>query len=166
MFSTTEITPYSSGIFSQGPEVVEGAVAVSDGAGGADGLGYVLLGSLSRCVGGVAQDEAAQEGAGEGAAGSVGGGGDDVFAGQPVDLACGGEEEVVWRIEVAGGGEDFEIGVGSLELVRGFRQVFAPGDGMASEEAEFFQVGGYPVDQRKQEAAELSEAFGVEQFPA
>ena len=54
----------------------------------------------------------------------------------------------------------------TLELVRGFRQVFATGDGMASEEAEFFQVGGYPVGQRKQEAAELSEAFGVEQFPA
>src|SRR6266851_5748953 len=166
MFSTTGITPYSSGIFSQGPEVVEGAVAVADGAGGADGLGYVLLGSLSGCVGGVAQDEAAQEGAGEGAAGPVGGGGDDVFAGEPVDLACGDEEEVVRRIEVAGGGEDVEIGVGSLELVSSFGEVFAAGDGMAGEEAEFFQVGGDPVDQREEAVAELSEAFGVEQFPA
>ena len=88
-----------------------------------------------------------------------------MFAGEPVDLACG-DEEVVWRIEVAGGGEDFEIGVGSLELVRGFRQVFATGDGMAGEEAEFFQVGGYPVGQREEAVAELGEAFGVEQFPA
>src|SRR5260370_4651034 len=116
MCSRREITPYSSGIFSQGPEVVEGAVAVSDGAGGADGLGYVLLGSLSRCVGGVAQDEAAQEGAGECAAGSVGGGGDDVLSREPVDLAYGDEEEVVWRIEVTGGGEDGEIEIGRAHV--------------------------------------------------
>ena len=58
------------------PEEVEGAFAVAEVGGVADGFD-----------GGVAKEEMAEEGGGEGAAGAVGGGGIEVLAGEPVEIS-------------------------------------------------------------------------------
>ena len=47
-------------------------MTVAKGGGGEDGLGGVVLGGLGGGLGIVSQDETAEEGAGEGAAGAVG----------------------------------------------------------------------------------------------
>lgn len=90
---------------------VEGAFAVAQGWGGADGFGDEVLGAADGFDGGVAEDQVAEEGGGEGAAGSVGRGGVEVFAGEPVEISGGEEQQVGGLGMVAGGGDDVEVGV-------------------------------------------------------
>lgn len=55
----------------------------------ADGFGDEVFGAADGFYGGVAKDQEAEERGGEGAAGAVGGGGFNVFAGEPVDISGG-----------------------------------------------------------------------------
>jgi hypothetical protein len=68
-------------------EEVEGAFALAEVGGVADGFGDEVFGSADGFDGCVAEDEEAEERGGEGAAGAVGGGGFDVLAGEPVDIS-------------------------------------------------------------------------------
>ena len=93
------------------PEEIEGAFAVAEIGGVADGLGDEVLGSADGIDGGVAEDEEAEESGGEGAAGAMGGGGVDVLAGEPVDNSRGETEEVGGLVVVAGRGDDVKVRV-------------------------------------------------------
>ena len=57
--------------------------------GAMDGFGDEVLGSSDGFDGGVSEDEETEERGGEGAASSVGGGGFDVLADEPVDFSGG-----------------------------------------------------------------------------
>ena len=93
------------------PEEVEWTFALAEVRGVADGFGDKVLGSANGFDGCVAEDEEAEEGGGEGAAGAVGRGGFDVLAGEPVEISRGEAEEVGGLGVVSGGGDDVEVGV-------------------------------------------------------
>jgi len=93
------------------PEEIEGALSVSEVRGVADGFGDEVLRVADRFDGGVAKQEVAEEGGGEGAAGAVGGGGIEVLAGEPVEISGGEAEEVGGLGLVTGRDDDVEVGV-------------------------------------------------------
>ena len=92
-------------------ERCEGSFAVAEGGGVADGFGDEVLGSADGFDGSVTEDEKAEEGGGEGATCAVGGGGVDVFSGEPVDISGGETEDVGGLGVVAGGGYYVEVRV-------------------------------------------------------
>ena len=77
----------------------------------ADGFGDEMFGVADGFDGGVAKEEMAEEGGGEGAAGAVGGGGLEVLAGEPVKISGGEAEEVGVLGLVSGRDDDVEVGV-------------------------------------------------------
>ena len=93
------------------PEEVEGAFAVSEVGSVADGFGDEMFGVADGFDGGIAKEEVAEEGGGEGAAGAVGGGGLEVLAGEPVEISGGEAEEVGGLGLVSGRDDDVEVGV-------------------------------------------------------
>ncbi len=128
------------------PEEVEGAAAVAEGGGVANGFGDEVLGAADGFDGGVAQDKEGEERGGEGAAGAVRGGGVEVVAGEAMDFAGGKAEDVGGLGVVAGCGDDVEVGVAGGESVGGgfcFSEVL---DGERGEDGEFVPVGRDPGD--------------------
>lgn len=126
------------------PEEVEGTFAVAEVGGVADGFGDKVFGVADGLDGGIAEDEVAEEGGGEGASGAVSGGGVEVLAGEPVEISRGEAEDIGGLGMVSGGGDDVEMGVpggqmpgGELGLGEGF-------DGLGGEGGELEPVGGDP----------------------
>lgn len=99
------------GVSGEVPEEIEGSFAVAEVGGSTDGFGDEVLGSANGFDRGVAEEEETEERGGEGAAGSVGGGGFEVLADEPVDFSGGETEEVRGLGVVSGGGDDVEVGV-------------------------------------------------------
>ena len=148
------------------PEEVEGAAAVAEGGGVANGFGDEVLGAADGFNGSVSEDEEGEERGGEGAAGAVGGGGVEVVAGEAVDLAGGQAEDVGGLGVVAGGGDDVEVGVAGGESVGGgfcFSEVL---DGERGEDGEFVPVGRDPGDDGEKLLVEGFDGGGREEVGA
>ncbi len=92
-------------------EEVEWAATVSEGGGVANGFGDEVFSAADGFDGIVSEDEVAEERGGEGAAGAMGGGGFEVFTGEPVEIAGGQAEEIGGLRVVSGGSDDVEVGV-------------------------------------------------------
>lgn len=154
------------GVLGEVPEEIEGAPAVSEVGGVVDGFGDEVLGSADGFDGGVAEDEETEERGGEGAAGSVGGGGFDVLADEPVDFSGGETEEVGGLGVVAGGDDDVKVGVPASESVgRGFgvEEILYLESG---EGGELGPVGRDPGDGGEKLLVEGVECLGREEVGA
>lgn len=127
---------------------------MTDIRGVADGFEDEVLGSANGFDGGVAEDEEAEEGGGEGTAGAVGGGGFEVLAGESVDLSGGQAEDVRGLGVVAGRGDDVEMGVAEGQGVGGGFRFGEGSHGLRGERGEFRPVGRDPGDEGQKVAVE------------
>jgi len=143
---------------------VEWSLAVAQIWCGADGFGDEMFGAADGFDGRVAEDELAEEGGGEGAAGAVGGGGFEVLAGESVEISRGETEEVGGLGLVSAGGDDVEVGVaGGESFGCGFG--FGEGlDGLGGEGGELGPVGGDPGDEGEELVVEELEGCGWEEL--
>jgi hypothetical protein len=148
------------------PEEVEGASAVSGVGGVADGFGDEVLRVTDRFDGGVAKEEVAEEGGGEGAAGAMSGGGLEVLAGEPVDISRGEEEEIGGLGLISGGGDDVEVGVSGGQMFYGGLRFGEGFDGLGSEGGELGPVGGDPRHEGEELAVEGLDGAGWEEVGA
>ena len=112
--------------------------------GVADGFGDEVFGSADGFGGCVAEDEVAEEGGGEGAAGAVGGGGIEVLAGEPVEISRGEAEEIGGLGMISGGGDDVEMGVSGGEILDGGLGLGEGFDGLGGEGRKLGPVGRDP----------------------
>ena len=139
---------------------------MAEAGGVAEGFGDEVFCAADGFDGCVAEDEEAEEGGGEGAAGSVGGGGMDVRADEAVDFAGGEAEDVGGLGAVAGGDDDVEMRVAGGEDVGGGFGVGQVGDGESGKGGELGPVGRDPGDGGEKLLVEGFEGLGWEEVGA
>lgn len=148
------------------PQVMNGTASAADWSGCAKRFGHIVFGILCGGERGAVSDETAYDSTRECAASAVRGGCGNVLSWQPMLVAASGEEQVVGRIEMAGGGEDGQLWIALLEEAGCESYLLAIAYRLARQDAQFVEVWGDPVDERQQARAHDPNTFRRQQFPA